>query len=85
MPYIKQEDRKFLDEKLLPDSAGELNYCIHVLLERYLGVAGENYQSYNDIIGALGCVSMELYRRRVAFLENKKIKENGDISFYENF
>jgi hypothetical protein len=34
---------------------------------------------YNDVIGALECCKLELYRRMVAPYENTKIKENGDV------
>ena len=82
MPYIKQEERDKLDNGDIPKNAGQLNYCIHDLLEQYLYANGENYQTYNDMIGVLEAVKMELYRRRVAHYEAFKIHENGDIPFY---
>ena len=36
-----------------------------------------------QIIGALECIKMELYRRGVSEYEDKKILENGDIGFYQ--
>ena len=81
MPYIKKQDRKkFL--KLLgiyPETPGELNYCFTVLALNYLTNKKENYQIYNDIIGALENSKLELYRRKISNYENKKIKENGDV------
>jgi hypothetical protein len=82
MPYIKQEDRVRMEHKEVPENAGELNYAIHLLLEEYLYARGECYQTYNDMLGALNGVAQELYRRRVAPYEDKKIAENGDILFY---
>lgn len=83
MPYIKQEDRNRLEEGRIPENAGELNYAIHLLLEGYLYAKGESYQTYNDMMGALEGVKLELYRRRVSGYEDKKISENGDIQFYQ--
>ena len=84
MPYIKQKQRKELDVGCIPKDAGELNYAIHLLLAEYIKMKGESYQIYNDIMGALEGVKLELYRRRIAPYEQRKIVENGDISFYEN-
>lgn len=83
MPYIKQEDRTELEKELYPVNAGELNYCIHILLDRYLKQKGQSYQTYNDMMGALEGAKLELYRRRVSNYEDKKIVENGDIDFYQ--
>ena len=78
MPYIKQEDRaRLLTE--IPETPGELNYIITKLLLRYITVKGINYQTINDIVGALECCKSEFYRRVVAEYENKKAKENGDV------
>lgn len=82
MPYIEQEARVRMEDGRIPENAGELNYAIHLLLENYLYAKGECYQTYNDMMGALEGVKAELYRRRVAPYENKKIQENGDIIFY---
>ena len=82
MPYIKEEDRKALIERP-PKNAGELNYYIHILLNEYIKTNGESYQVYNDIMGALQGVQSEVYRRKIAPYEDKKILENGDVLFYE--
>ena len=82
MPYNKQEERNQLDTEQYPVNAGELNYCIHILLERYIKQKGESYQVYNDIQGVLRCVADELARRRIGPFEDKKKEENGDIEFY---
>ncbi len=60
-------------------TAGELNYSITLLLISYLETKGENYQTYNDMIGALEGAKMELYARKVRPYEDKKIDENGDV------
>ena len=84
MPYIDKLQRELIDNnKLLPETSGQLNYRIHNLLEQYVEVCGVSYQTYNDMIGALEAAKLELYRRAVSFYEDKKVGENGDIKFYE--
>jgi len=78
MPYIKPEAREALTS-LSPSSAGELNYSITLLVKEYLETLGESYQTYNDIIGALECAKLELYRRKISGYEDVKIKDNGDV------
>lgn len=82
MPYIQQEPRLRVAMAGKPKTAGELNYAIHLLLDEYLMWQGESYQTYNDMMGALTGVQAELYRRKIAPYEDKKIIENGDIKFY---
>lgn len=78
MPYIKQEDRtKLMIEA--PMTAGELNYLITKMCHQYINSKGENYQNYNDIIGALEGAKLEIYRRKISRYEDKKIEENGDV------
>jgi hypothetical protein len=81
MPYVKQVSRKYLSPKAeqIPQVAGELNFQITTLLQKYLDYHGESYATYNDIVGALECCKLELYRRMVAPYEDVKIIENGDV------
>jgi len=85
MPYIKKEDRlKFSEllavlEKEPINSAGELNYLLTMIVHKYLNQKPENYQSYNDAIGALEGCKIELYRRHISDYEDTKQKENGDV------
>ena len=82
MPYIKKEDRPKFSygiSYLWPANPGELNYVLTEIIYNYLERNGEKYQTYNDIVGALECCKMELYRRRVMPYEDKKIAENGDV------
>ena len=78
MPYIKQELREAIRAGGKAESPGELNYALTLLCLDYLGDAPK-YQSFNDVIGALECCKLELYRRRVAPYEDVKISENGDV------
>ena len=79
MPYDKEEARERLNNGSIPKKAGELNYSITRLIWSYILLKGESYQTYNDIIGALEGAKLELYRRRIAPYEDKKIDENGDV------
>lgn len=80
MPYIEESKRRaIVGEWLLPSTAGELNFVITEAIRKYLGLKGESYQTYNDIVGALEGAKLELYRRKVAPYEDKKISENGDV------
>jgi len=82
MPYIKWTDRFDLsgDNPLRgPENAGELNYMITILLLDYWNTQKQNYQTLNDIIGALEGAKMEFYRRVVVPYEDDKIKQNGDV------
>jgi hypothetical protein len=81
MPYIHQDDRLLLDLNGLTTSTtpGELNYIITRLCIEYMDTKGKNYQTINDIVGALEGAKMEFYRRVAAPYEDLKIKENGDV------
>jgi hypothetical protein len=81
MPYIKQADRValYFEPVDTPRNAGELNYVFTKICHRYWEENGENYQAFNDIIGALEGCKLELYRRKVGPYEDTKILENGDV------
>ena len=88
MPYIDPSKRSVsihLDNKIEFNHPGELNFAIHKVLELYVSKNGLNYRTINDIEGALGAVAKEFYRRIATPYEKNKIKENGDISFYEKW
>lgn len=88
MPYIKQEDRKKIDEeieklikklKALPEDKidGTINYAVtRIIKSLYL----PSYFNYNRAVGVLECIKQEFYRREISEYENKKIKENGDVT-----
>jgi len=79
MPYIKPDIRKVLEARPHPMTAGELNYLITRLADNYLDGRGFCYATINDVIGALECAKLELYRRLAAPYEDTKIAENGDV------
>lgn len=84
MPYVDQEARKQLNVGAVPRKAGELNYVLTKACLRYLrNLEGPGrklgYQDFNDVIGALECAKMELYRRMISPYEDVKKTENGDV------
>ncbi len=87
MPYVTPERRELLDKGHKPLNVGELNFCIHKLLDDYLYALGvkPSYSILNGIIGVLQCVQLELYRRLAADYEDQKIEENGDVSLYKRW
>ena len=81
MPYIKKENREIFENVVLPGTAtpGELNYFITRVCQQYIVDHGLNYQTLNDITGALENCKIEFYRRCASKYEDKKIEENGDV------
>jgi hypothetical protein len=79
MPYITQDKRAELEITNRPETAGELNYCITMLLIDYLDRQGASYSTINDILGAVEGAKLEFYRRFASPYEDKKIIENGDV------
>lgn len=83
MPYINETQRDRLHPINCcggdPKIAGELNYTISVIIDRYLKEKGLSYLYINEVIGVLECAKLELYRRIAAPYEDKKKEENGDV------
>jgi hypothetical protein len=71
MPYIKPERREAILAGAKPQDQGELNFAITVVVDSYLKDKGEiRYSHLNEVIGALDCAKLELYRR-IAAQENR--------------
>ena len=79
MPYIPQSQRRFSKRLGVVRNSGELNYQFTLSINRYLVHNGLSYQSLNDIVGALECAKLEMYRRIASPHEDRKIAENGDV------
>lgn len=89
MPYILKEKRAVLDPAVLKlaeafrkldddgNFAGNLNYVITRLFSALY--PNPNYQRFNDIVGALECCKLELYRKKTAPYEDIKEQENGPV------
>lgn len=84
MPYITQKERRKFDDledqvfALDEISAGELNYLVTKLCNKYLE-RGLRYEHLNAVIGVLECAKNEIYRRIVVPYEDKKAQLNGDV------
>jgi hypothetical protein len=88
MPYIKQENRPKFKNKAkelgqLAEVAGDLNYIITEMVHEFIKKKGKNYANLNEVMGALECCKLELYRKIAAPYEDDKIKENGDVGLLE--
>lgn len=77
MPYIKRAEKDRAGR--CPETAGELNYAITRLVRDYFRGSSRNYQTINNILGALEAAKAEFYRRVVVPYEDAKIQENGDV------
>jgi hypothetical protein len=96
MPYIKQEYRDVLDPNIhdlvvklfndIPqdDVDGCMNYIITRLLKSYYFPFVEvKYSRANRLMGVLGCITQEIYRKWVAPYEDEKEKQNGTLGAYK--
>jgi Mn-containing catalase len=77
MPYIRQEDR--IRAAKLPETPGELNYAITIMVQEFLTKVGITYATLSVAVGALECAKLELVRRVINPYEDRKCKENGDV------
>ena len=76
-PYIPTKDRAFARES--PQTPGELNYAISMILLNYIAIQPATYAALNDCLGALEGAKAEFYRRVVVPFEEGKKDSNGDI------
>ncbi len=90
MPYIKQVSRpplKSMAERVgrWGLDVGEMNYLIsaimHEWVKRFPLLPEPRYKDYNEAIGVLECVKLELYSDRgpIGPYEAKKKEENGAV------
>lgn len=81
MPYIKQEDRPYLDpvaELMIKrvKKPGDIPY----ILQKYGLSITPKFINYAKFFGSLILFMFEFYRRVIAKYENSKIRENGDVT-----
>ena len=81
MPYIQDSIRRrwLRGSVVQPQDAGELNFVISTVVDRFLTRKGLTYANLNEALGAVECAKLEIYRRIAAPYEDTKIKENGDV------
>lgn len=98
MPYVRTPDRDELEpilqefERYLEGSTllpGCLNYLISSMvdltaLEMQESGKKVGYTFYNEIIGVLECVKLELYRRATAPYEDQARENNGEVYYHQN-
>ena len=77
VPYIEDYKRDRAQDS--PETPGELNYAITVLVREYVALFGLRYQTINDVLGALEGAKLEFYRRVAAPYEEMKRAQNGDV------
>lgn len=94
MPYIDNDRREDFDNalrSLKPESVGELNYIITMILLIYLDRQSQTrYHLLNGIMGVLESVKQEFYRRVVSNYEDSKIErpesfDDGDIPLFKHY
>lgn len=66
-----------------PLCPGDLNYLITAICHEYIRAKGMSYQSFNDIMGVLRGVDVELYRTVIGPYEEVKRIQNGRVSDIE--
>ncbi len=90
MPYIPPEERQELRpliskvageiqaavESGIGKRGGEVNFVICSLVDM---LYDRNYTELSAAIGDVECAKLELYRRLLAEMEDRKIVENGDV------
>ena len=91
MPYIPQKRRDEINAELTgesyrdhgldwaPKNAGDLNYLVTCFIDNYLLENGVRYSHINEMIGALECCKLELYRMLAVPYEDFKLLENGGV------
>lgn len=82
MPYIKPDDRVFLD-KFLKDfpisDKGELEYCVFKLMVMYMKDKEYRYRDLHDAVYAVQHCADEFRRRFLDKREDQAREQNGDI------
>lgn len=83
-PYIDNGIRESLNEGRKATKGGELNYQVSKLANDFIAMRGLSYATVNELVGALECAKLELYRRVAVPYEDLKIGEHGDVYTFKN-
>jgi len=88
MPYIKKDQRAPIDvivDQLAPliTDAGTFNYAVTRLSHLMLKEKGMRYANINELIGAMECMKLELYRKLAGPYEDIKLVENGPVGIHD--
>ncbi len=80
MPYLEKSIKDSLDHRVMVASEpGHLTYRLYKECLSYIKLRGKRFAVLCEVVGALVCCLLELYRRVVAPYEEEKIKINGDV------
>lgn len=80
MPYIDKMLRDVLDVGgKAVRTPGELNYVLTCIVLQYVEDNDLDYQTINDILGALEGAKQEFYRRVAVPYEERKRNAHGDV------
>jgi hypothetical protein len=79
MPYLENGIRASLAQGRVAKTPGELSFSMSQLIKGYIAMRGTSYGTFNDIVGAMECLKLELYRRLIGTYEQKKCDENSDV------
>jgi len=85
MPYIQKFKKDILSRKIKNlmkdhmDTPGEVTFAIYKIILEY-SKKNPCYSTFAICTGILDCTKLEFYRKIVAPYEEKKIKENGDVT-----
>ena len=88
MPYVRREDRteRLVDASVMGAGeavdVGQLTYLLVATCAEYMIINGQpfSYALFAEVIAALECTKLELYRRIGTPYEERKKQENGDVS-----
>jgi hypothetical protein len=82
MPYIKQDRRDTCDrvvvemDQVRVKADGDLNYILYKYCKYHVQ---PSYNNYKNFCGELRQCATEIERKLVAFYEEQKILENGNV------
>ena len=82
MPYIADTKKRIKLDKIVNEMGeilelnGDLNYLLFAFCKRHVDLS---YNTYKNFIGELNETIAELRRRYLSELEDRKMRENGDV------
>lgn len=86
MPYIPQDERdKVLNYgvEAYDMTPGQHNFLLTSLLNAWLG-PNPSYHNYEQVLGRLEAVKLEIWRRRMVQYEDQKKTQHGDIDGFSS-
>ena len=78
-PLTDLIDAIFTNEANGVGVAGQVNFIISVLVNSLWQGTKANYAGLNELMGAIECAKLEIYRRLAGPYEEKAAKRNGDV------